>query len=461
MPCAAPCTRFPCNERCPLKLSCGHQCPGICGEVCPKLYCQLCSDRKDERVDLLEMKTYAQIDLNETPIVVLGCGHFLTAESLDGHIGMAEVYNQGVNGEYTAIKDISASLARSIPRCPDCQQPVRQYSTQRYNRVINRAVIDEMSKRFITKGKADLRELEQQILDLELEFSQSRQTLTDSIRQTMAVAADASTHDDIQKIFRQLRVRYHESQKLGKAIQRFRESVADKHQPAQKLQDAIISTARQKSLDHLMGDLAITVSAPQVARDCRISFGGRIAQLQAEHVTLTDKFEVAQALKSVTWGASNNMPRGFPEQSSEAYFTKCLSFAKECDEENLPKLAVEATLYYARTARSNEVYCQSLKTSNGKASEYVANAKELLTRAKKLCTLPFQNAQNLRTAVNETLKLLRKSWYEEVTPEEIAAIKQAMVSGPRGLNTHSGHWYNCANGHPVSEPRPAKYLIIF
>jgi hypothetical protein len=45
-------------------------------------------------VDLLEMKSYSEIDLNETPIVVLGCGHFFTAESLDGHIGMAEVYVQ-------------------------------------------------------------------------------------------------------------------------------------------------------------------------------------------------------------------------------------------------------------------------------------------------------------------------------------------------------------------------------
>jgi hypothetical protein len=94
LPCAAPCSRLPCNKRCSRMLSCGHQCPGICGETCPEEYCQICSDRKEARVDLLEMKSYSEIDLNETPIVVLGCGHFFTAESLDGHIGMAEVYVQ-------------------------------------------------------------------------------------------------------------------------------------------------------------------------------------------------------------------------------------------------------------------------------------------------------------------------------------------------------------------------------
>jgi hypothetical protein len=49
------------------------------------------------------------------------------------------------------------------------------------------------------------------------------------------------------------------------------------------------------------------------------------------------------------------------------------------------------------------------------------------------------------------MKLLGREWYEVVTPEELAVIKAAMVSGPRGIATHSGHWYNCANGHPVSE----------
>ena len=36
---------------------------------------------------------------------------------------------------------------------------MRQYVTQRYNRVINRAVIDEMSKQFLISGKKEPREL--------------------------------------------------------------------------------------------------------------------------------------------------------------------------------------------------------------------------------------------------------------------------------------------------------------
>ena len=106
------------------------------------------------------MKTYREINPDAEPIVVLGCGHFFTAETLDGLMGMGEVYLMDGNGEFTGLKDVSAELSRSIPRCPDCQCPVRQHATQRYNRMINRAVIDEMSKRFLVNGQDELQVLE-------------------------------------------------------------------------------------------------------------------------------------------------------------------------------------------------------------------------------------------------------------------------------------------------------------
>jgi hypothetical protein len=36
------------------------------------------------QVDLLELKDYKDVDLDETPIVALACGHFFTIETLDG-----------------------------------------------------------------------------------------------------------------------------------------------------------------------------------------------------------------------------------------------------------------------------------------------------------------------------------------------------------------------------------------
>lgn len=238
MPCAAPCSRLPCNKRCSRKISCGHQCPGICGEECPEGYCQICSERKDARVDLLEMKKYGEIDLDETPILVLGCGHFFTAATLDGHMGMSDVYFQDGSGEFNGIRDISTALAQSVPRCPDCQCPVRQHCTKRFNRVINRAVNDEMSKHFLADGQLSLRFWELWVVDMELELTNSREDV-------IGVLGHAIAHRSGElDITEQLKGRYYKAQNLEKRIQKFLGRVAERHQPAQKLHDATVSAMR-------------------------------------------------------------------------------------------------------------------------------------------------------------------------------------------------------------------------
>ena len=112
------------------------------------------------------MKSYGEIDPDEALIVVLGCGHFFTAETLDGLMGMREVYMVDGYGEFIGLKDVFAELAQLIPRCPDCQCPVKQHATQRYNRTINKAVINKMSKRFLVSGQNELRVLKQQTKEL-------------------------------------------------------------------------------------------------------------------------------------------------------------------------------------------------------------------------------------------------------------------------------------------------------
>lgn len=40
MKCGDICNRPPCYEPCDLKLKCGHECIGFCGEPCP--FCRIC-----------------------------------------------------------------------------------------------------------------------------------------------------------------------------------------------------------------------------------------------------------------------------------------------------------------------------------------------------------------------------------------------------------------------------------
>lgn len=87
-----------------------------------------------------------------------------------------------------------------------------------------------------------------------------------------------------------------------------------------------------------------------------------------------------------------------------------------------------------------------------KIATYRESARAHLEDAKELCKLGFVGADNLAKAVESSLRLLGKDFHQEVTQEEIEAIKRTMVSGLRGIATHSGHWYKCVNGNPVSSP---------
>jgi hypothetical protein len=67
------------------------------------------------------MKDYSEINLDETPIIVLGYGHFFISESVDGLVGLDQVYIRDKDGKFEDLRDLSSSLAIAIPSCPDCK----------------------------------------------------------------------------------------------------------------------------------------------------------------------------------------------------------------------------------------------------------------------------------------------------------------------------------------------------
>ncbi|EPE32161.1 hypothetical protein GLAREA_07294 [Glarea lozoyensis ATCC 20868] len=401
------------------------------------------------------MKTYAVIDPSDSPIVVLGYGHFFTADSLDGVLGMAEVYDVDGHGHFIGLKDMSGQLAHLVPRCPDCQCPVRQFATNRYNRVINRAVIDEMSKRFLTTGKDDLRRLADELAELEKSLEATREEIVQSVRQAKAHVTSSFTQAEISKVTGVLQKRHNESRKIEGRIKTWRNSVADQHQPAKKLHDATVQAARRAavvhaSLDLILDDLSLMEMAPVLPSDRRVTMGGQMLQIKSKCLILNDKFIIAQALKALSNSKSIKMPGGSPALLAIPFFESCKAFIGECHVENLPKLLVEASLFYASIARCFESFCNTDKIDLRTSTAYIAKAKQLFEEASEVCKQPFHNAQSLRDTVEVSIRLMRRQWYDEVTADELNAIKNTMVQGSQGIASHSGHWYNCKNGHPFA-----------
>jgi len=159
---------IPCTVRCERELECGHQCPSICGEVCPsKERCYKCAakDIKDRIVDLLMMSTYAEADIDEDPLIFFSCGHFYTVSTLDGHMGMRDCYVVDEEGNILGPKTFSKTEMKT---CPDCRAPLR--NIHRYNRMVKGALLDEATKRFMTHAGAHQTTLMENISQYETDF---------------------------------------------------------------------------------------------------------------------------------------------------------------------------------------------------------------------------------------------------------------------------------------------------
>ena len=203
LPCAVPCDLLPCSKRCTLPLSCGHQCPSICGEICPKVqHCQQCADKsvKDMMVDYIMGSSFAEIDLDESPCIIPSCGHILTLESMDGHMEMSKYYT--MSGEIDVENPIIALKSSSVPfstselkNCPLCRKPLRNIN--RYGRIVRRAWIDEATKKFIVWANA-------QFVPLASRMDQAEAKLRELTAEKQAIKSPLLGHAGLSSVFERL-----------------------------------------------------------------------------------------------------------------------------------------------------------------------------------------------------------------------------------------------------------------
>tara|TARA_R110002003_G_scaffold702_16_gene21241 strand:+ start:26813 stop:28072 length:1260 start_codon:yes stop_codon:yes gene_type:complete len=413
--------------------------------------------RADELPDLLEMKPFSDLDLDETPIIALACGHFFTMELLDGIVGLKEVYEQDPKtGHFTSLSE-NTQLATKVPQCPSCRQPIRQHVTKRYNRLINKAVIDETSKRFIVSGQQELQKLDQKLKTLEGELETSQSSVVPMLNlSAMSPEALERTLAQLSTYLGEaLEMRYVAVGAFERSCKDFQKKTDTQHEPTNKLHQAIAHA--NKKHHPIETDFAkLNMNSPAVGRehggDQRIKHGGSLLHIKIKCLVLEDKAGILSILKS-RYPVNTPSPtglRGSLVVQFESILQECVKLFDDCIVAKLPKIAVEVTLYYARIVQALVSSGLTKHSDRDKVLGFRRDASELLEIAAKLCEQPFGGASALMTAVEQSLRVLGKEFYEEVTKEEIEAIKQAMVSGPGGVATHSGHWYNCVNGHPVS-----------
>ncbi|KAF5659986.1 DNA dependent ATPase DNA helicase B [Fusarium heterosporum] len=416
--------------------------PCLVRRQCPIGHCQACGGKDEERVDLLEFKSYYEVKLDESPIVVLGCGHFFTGETLDGLVGLDEVYTRDKVGNFNGLKDISSSLSRNVPFCPDCKRPIRQFATKRYNRLINRAVMDEICKRFLISGREILDYLEQGLQTIEEKLESTRGS--HSVRDGVGVLPSK---------------RYDELKKLRDAGRGLAKRMSEDHEPMKLLVDAITKSRSKATGDPLSVTRqieAMKLSSP--APDNQIILGAQLVVIKSQEIQLQDAIAILKEWRGKTDGV---MIQGWLKEqalpSMGKFLKTCENLIGVAKDASLPRTAVAATLAFARVSQLftwRVQITEKTKTSQSEqrgfetVEERTNTGRELLKDALQQCSR-VRDGEDLQNRIRAMMRLFEPQ-YNEVTPEELALIKSAMVSGSRGISTHSGHWYYCENNHPFA-----------
>lgn len=437
LPCAIPCDLLPCSKRCVEVLSCGHQCPSICGEVCPNArFCQTCasSSVKEMVVDFIMLSAFEEIDLDETPCIVPSCGHIQTLDSMDGHMSMKDFYTLNDQATIVGVKNSAEPFSASdMKSCPTCRAPL--HSLNRYSRISRRALIDESTKKFIVWGNNQFVPLVTEMQELEGKFrtTSAKPAGFQTARPNAASATSGilnldGTRDEQFSHIRKLMPKdnLHRSiTKLRQNIRKFLGQVDEKEQPFGRIYDLAQDTRRHRGIE--------------------VNFDSKVDVLQVRSRLLTTVLLIRcdYNILYTFLDISENNSAQKPQIDLSVNRNDCENLIAESTSRNQPASAVEGHLYWARFLAMESKFPRASVS----LADLLEDARGHVQIAKNMCDqYPGQTA-GMKSEAEDVEKMLRGStFYLPVSNEEKAAVYAAMARDFRG----TGHWYYCENGHPFT-----------
>lgn len=435
MPCAAPCDHIPCTLRCEERLSCGHQCPSVCGEICPPSeFCQKCAspELKGRVVDFILAETYAEINLNENPCIFPRCGHFLTIESMDGQMDMKKYY--AMEGDKpVAIRSSSEPFSvDDIKRCATCRGSLRNLS--RYGRLVRRAILDESTKRFLLYLNREYVPLAQELplqLAAVLENKSELSPLLASEQITINIGGSRD------KQFRQMAEiiqkyggnRWRQVTKLRSRIVQYYKAVEEEEQPFSRVQAHVESARRRKGAS---GSFEFDGSVVQT----KGVFLATTLLMRLDISLLGNFLSLLQISRTGVKGCKLQI-------NLQATREECRSLIKRAGNAMRVAHEVEGYIFLAQL--------HALERSQTEApterEKHAQQAREAIAPARKLCHRYPGQTNGLGSEIDDAEEMLKLgTFYSAVTSEERLEIIAAMAREFRG----TGHWYYCQNGHPFT-----------
>lgn len=435
MPCAAPCDHIPCSRRCEKRLECGHQCPSICGEICPPWeFCQRCAspEVKERVVDFILAETYAEINLDENPCIFPRCGHFLAVESMDGQMDMKKYYVMDSDKPMAIRSSSDPFSVDDIKRCATCRGSLRDLS--RYGRLVRRAILDESTKRFLLYLNREYVPLAQELPEKLAALRSTDGVLSPLLFLSQnAINIDGSRNKQFNKMDTIMKKhgssRWKQITELRTRISRYYTTVRIEEQPLIRVRDLVENLRRHK---RATGTFELDESVVQTkgwllatALMIRLDIG-----LLGDFLSLYKRSDIGATECTLRVNLQSN--------------------CEEC------RALINSAVKYKRVSHQVEGYIflvqlyaleRSQISDPAQGEQHADKALKAIASAKDLCRRYPGQTRGLSDEVDEAERMFNGgSFYSAVTNEERKAVIAAMANEFQG----TGHWYYCQNGHPFT-----------
>ncbi|KAK7424141.1 hypothetical protein QQZ08_008747 [Neonectria magnoliae] len=427
--------------------------PSLCGETCPtSTYCQQCAsdEIKSVCVDLLEMKEYREIDLNEDPCVFPDCGHFLAVSSMDGQMAMGDHYELDDNGLPKALVGVSEPFSmdnEGIKACATCRGSLRSIS--RYGRIVRRAMLDESTKKFISWSNAEYLSLSRKLLAEQERLSEATQTpilvQQAEVSGNLTLAGSRQRQLDILKGYVG-NERYQTIMKLRKRVTSYANRVRKEEQPFQRVAELVRhASLRRGTSNEFRYDQSIVQS-----KGTLLAF---VLLLRLDVIILSDFSSLfllsgsASARSQVNLNLSNFLVNceevirlaqatKHPKEETQGH----ISYAHLCAISRSLSFPAIQQVFTAQEVLAPEAMLKTemVEELKQKGIAHVKQARELLEK--------YRSVTPLKSEIDAVEEALNGFTYCPVTAEEMREIYSASTAELWG----TGHWYTCENGHPFT-----------
>ncbi len=400
-------------------------------------------------VDYIMQTTYADIDLEEEPVIIPACSHIMVLSSMDGHMGMSDYYELSEGSSVTALKEMPKAFSTDLVKsCPICRRSLRDIN--RYSRIVRQALLEEATKRFVTWANRQYLPLRERLDEVEKRLHDSlkegvasvqrasQETHTQALVTSNIVRLEHSMDEQLRTIkqFPGLTLRHQSVLTLRTQILQFLAKVKEEEQPFGRVWDMVQDVRRRHGITG-------QITMDRTALNTRNRMLASALLIRCDLTILSDFIRLRDKARTVP---------GLPDwahRELQLKFTSnrqaCSDLMTEALQRDQPSLEVEARIYFARWVILERSVLQL--NLNG-AQTLFKEAQEQLEIAKTVCAQNPGSTRGMPAEVSAIEKMLLHStaFYTPVDNEEKRQVYAAMAQQFSG----TGHWYTCANGHPFT-----------